>query len=97
MGLSAFVEQQQSGNWSLILGTKRLAQWVAIEAKGCIPGDNWFHLVPGQTRKIDLMYSANPVPNPVRADPRSEPGSQRERSAPFGSVRALNSDVRARF
>lgn len=72
--LSAMLEQDAAGNWWLALAADRLAQSVAIEAPGFLPEDNWFHLAPGEGRRIGLA-------------PRDD---ARLGSAPRGHVRALN-------
>ncbi|SNB68136.1 MULTISPECIES: glycoside hydrolase family 2 protein [unclassified Agrobacterium] len=46
---------ETSGSWSLEIGTDRLAQSVHVEVQGYDASENWFHLGPGETRKIDLV------------------------------------------
>ena len=46
---------ETSGNWSLEIGTDRLAQSVHVEVQGYYASENWFHLGPGETRKISLL------------------------------------------
>ena len=60
LGLEAEARQGPSGAWQLVLTTRRLAQSIRITCDGYRPGDNYFHLAPGETT-IDLA--------PVGADP----------------------------
>ncbi|MFK3779007.1 glycosyl hydrolase 2 galactose-binding domain-containing protein [Agrobacterium sp. NPDC089420] len=46
---------ETNGNWSLEIGTDRLAQSVHVTAEGYRASENWFHLGPGETRKISLL------------------------------------------
>ena len=46
---------ETSGNWSVEIGTDRLAQSVHVEVQGYYASENWFHLGPGETRKISLL------------------------------------------
>ncbi|MDH0115379.1 glycoside hydrolase family 2 protein [Agrobacterium pusense] len=41
--------------WSLEIGTDRLAQSVHVAAEGYRASENWFHLAPGESRKIGLV------------------------------------------
>ncbi|MGE5180908.1 MAG: glycoside hydrolase family 2 protein [Acidobacteriota bacterium] len=43
---------------ALAITTKRFAQYVAIEGKGVIARDNYFHLAPGQTRIVHIARGA---------------------------------------
>ena len=49
VGLAVTVE-----GTSLAISTRRFAQSVAIEARGVIVADNYFHLAPGQTRTVQV-------------------------------------------
>ena len=40
--------------WSVTIGTRRLAQWVALDVVGYTPDDSWFHLAPGCERTVSL-------------------------------------------
>ncbi len=42
-------------NWNLVLNTGQLARRVHIESDGFHPDDNWFHLVPGQEKRVTLL------------------------------------------
>ncbi|UXS02449.1 glycoside hydrolase family 2 protein [Agrobacterium tumefaciens] len=42
------------GTWWLEIETDRLAQSVHIAAEGYSPSDNWFHLAPGEAKRIEL-------------------------------------------
>lgn len=75
VGLSAQARPGRSGVAELQLSTRRLAQWVCIEAPGFVPGDSWFHLPPGRSRTVELWPS--------------EDGAVGR--CPRGVVRALNS------
>ncbi len=39
---------------ALAISTRRFAQYVAIEGKGVVASDNYFHLAPGQTRVVQV-------------------------------------------
>lgn len=46
---------QNNNIWSLEIGTDRLAQSVHVAAEGYRASENWFHLAPGESRKISLV------------------------------------------
>ncbi|WFN85758.1 glycoside hydrolase family 2 protein [Agrobacterium pusense] len=46
---------QNNDIWSLEIGTDRLAQSVYVAAEGYRASENWFHLAPGESRKIGLV------------------------------------------
>ncbi|PTV72693.1 glycoside hydrolase family 2 protein [Agrobacterium pusense] len=46
---------QNNDIWSLEIGTDRLAQSVHVAAEGYRASENWFHLAPGESRKISLV------------------------------------------
>ncbi|WP_395774632.1 glycosyl hydrolase 2 galactose-binding domain-containing protein [Agrobacterium pusense] len=46
---------QNNDIWSLEIGTDRLAQSVHVAAEGYRASENWFHLAPGESRKIGLV------------------------------------------
>ncbi|WID99174.1 glycoside hydrolase family 2 protein [Bosea vestrisii] len=52
-GLVAQLEREGE-NWSLVLSTQRFAQSVEIVDHGWRPEQNWFHLAPGEPRRIRL-------------------------------------------
>jgi beta-mannosidase len=54
VGLTAVAHGQADGRWSLVVSTRRLAQWVVIEVPGFRPSDSWFHLAPGASRNVSL-------------------------------------------
>jgi beta-mannosidase len=46
--------QSIEGRWWLELATSRLARWVHIVDPDFLADDDWFHLAPGQTRRVRL-------------------------------------------
>lgn len=54
LGLTARLEQDGAG-WSLALSCARLAQSVRIVEPLYIPDDNWFHLAPGEEKRVRLI------------------------------------------
>jgi len=74
-GLSASVACED-GVWWLTVGTRRFARWVHIEDHAWLPETDWFHLGPGESRRIRLMHDA--------AD------AMHARAIPSGEVWALN-------
>lgn len=46
---------QNNDIWSLEIGTDRLAQSVHVAAEGYRASENWFHLAPGESRKVGLV------------------------------------------
>ena len=62
-GLATKLEQVEIGGtkfWALHLTTQRLAQSVHIAAEGVLPRDDWFHLAPGEGRRILLGRKGRP-------------------------------------
>ncbi|AXO68217.1 hypothetical protein AGRHK599_LOCUS2348 [Rhizobium rhizogenes] len=55
---------ETSGIWSLEIGTDRLAQSVHVTAEGYGASDNWFHLAPGESKKINLVPVATAAETP---------------------------------
>lgn len=53
-GLSATVDQVD-GVWWLTVSARRFARWVHIEDHALRPELDWFHLGPGEARRIRLM------------------------------------------
>ncbi|MGQ2917946.1 MULTISPECIES: glycoside hydrolase family 2 protein [Rhizobium] len=47
--------REENGGWSLEIGTDRLAQSVHVTTEGYRASENWFHLAPGESRKIALL------------------------------------------
>ncbi|HET6873951.1 MAG TPA: hypothetical protein VFH70_04190, partial [Acidimicrobiales bacterium] len=63
IGLAATVERgDQDGIWTLEVGTRLAAQWVAVDCPGFTPSDNWFHLAPGTVRRIRLTGNEGDLP-----------------------------------
>lgn len=56
-GLGARLERVGE-DWSLVLSTRRFAQSVEIVDEGWRPERNWFHLAPGEPRRIRLRRRA---------------------------------------
>ena len=54
LGLGATASAGEDGTWDLELSTRRFAQWVALDVRGFLPEDSWFHLLPGATRRLRL-------------------------------------------
>ncbi|PZU83794.1 MAG: beta-mannosidase [Chelatococcus sp.] len=63
-GLSATLEPDDDG-FSLILSTQRLAQSVEIVDPHWRPDRNWFHLAPGEPRRIRLHRRPGATGEPV--------------------------------
>jgi beta-mannosidase len=57
IGLHARAELAGDG-YALVLGTERFAHGVAIDIDGFRPDDNYFHLEPGETRRVGLRATA---------------------------------------
>lgn len=55
---------ETSGIWSLEIGTDRLAQSVHVTAEGYGASDNWFHLAPGESKRINLVPVATAAETP---------------------------------
>jgi beta-mannosidase len=54
LGLTARAEPTADG-YALVLETERFAHAVAIDVEGFVPGDNYLHLEPGDTRRVALL------------------------------------------
>ncbi|KJK25228.1 glycoside hydrolase [Burkholderiaceae bacterium 16] len=54
-GLKVVVERV-AGEWWLTISTQRFARWVHIEDHVFQPAQDWFHLAPGESRRIRLMH-----------------------------------------
>lgn len=78
--LTATLRQDAAG-WALDLSTDRFAQSVAIEIENFLPGDNWFHLAPGNLKTVRLAPRAG-------ADPAVTPS---------GEVRGIGVEAVASF
>ncbi|AQV96192.1 glycoside hydrolase [Cupriavidus necator] len=71
------------GEWWLTVGTRRFARWVHIEDHAFLPEQDWFHLGPGETRRIRLM---------------NESGAGTLAGAiPSGEIYAINADQPASY
>ncbi|WP_293810431.1 glycoside hydrolase family 2 protein [uncultured Bosea sp.] len=57
LGLAATLERDGEG-WNLVLSTQRFAQSVEIVDPHWRPVQNWFHLAPGEPRRIRLLRRA---------------------------------------
>jgi beta-mannosidase len=68
LGLEASAEPV-GDNWQLRVGTRRFAQWVAIDVPGFAPDDSWFHVAPGGERAVTLrpLVEGKPPRGRVRA------------------------------
>jgi len=55
VGLAASAVVHDGGGLTLTVSTRRLAQWVAVDAPGFVPEDSWFHMPPGSSRRFRLM------------------------------------------
>lgn len=51
-GVIAESQQESDDTYRLVLSTRVFLYAVRIETKGYLPEDNYFHLVPGQTRSV---------------------------------------------
>ncbi|MDR5760752.1 glycosyl hydrolase 2 galactose-binding domain-containing protein [Caballeronia sp. LZ035] len=79
IGLKASVEKDGDG-WSLVIETAQLARWVHVDDPDYRARTDWFHLAPGQPRRIPLVARhAN-----VRAAPEGDVCAvNASRSAPY--------------
>lgn len=48
----------EDGVWWLTVSTRRFARWVHVEDHAWLPETDWFHLGPGESRRIRLMHDA---------------------------------------
>ncbi|SAK78669.1 glycosyl hydrolase 2 galactose-binding domain-containing protein [Caballeronia ptereochthonis] len=53
IGLNVTVEKEDEG-WSLVVETAQLARWVHVVDPNYFARIDWFHLAPGDTRRISL-------------------------------------------
>lgn len=63
-GLAAQLERE-GDDWSLVLSTRRLAQSVEIVDAGWRPERSWFHLAPGESRRVRLLPRAGTNAGPA--------------------------------
>ena len=54
LGLRAIALHRPDGSWQLDLITVRFAQSIAVDVKGYLPSDNYFHLAPESSKQIIL-------------------------------------------
>lgn len=64
LGLAAALERDGEG-WNLILSTQRFAQSVEIVDPHWRPEQNWFHLTPGEPRRVRLLRRAGAEAGPA--------------------------------
>ncbi len=63
LGLAATLAPRgDAGGWNVEVSTRRLAQWLSIEAPGYRPDDSWFHLPPDSTRVVPLRRAGAEEP-----------------------------------
>jgi beta-mannosidase len=62
--------------WWLTISTQRFARWIHIDDHAFQPEADWFHLGPGESRRIRLMHEAA--------------GARDANAIPSGEVSALN-------
>lgn len=54
LGLRAIASQRPDGSWQLDLHTIRFAQSIALDIKGYLSSDNYFHLAPASSKRLIL-------------------------------------------
>lgn len=81
MGLSAVARPAGNGRYELSVGARRFAQSVQVDIEHFQCGDDYFHLAPGERRRLTLV-------------PRR--GESESARTPGGSVRALNAGMAAK-
>ncbi|KVE27006.1 beta-mannosidase [Burkholderia singularis] len=87
IGLDARVAHRD-GRWQLDVHTHGFARYVHVCAPGLLPADDWFHLAPGATARIEL--DADPLsPVAPNLDLASQAG---QANPPLIEVHALNSN-----
>jgi beta-mannosidase len=62
LGLVVHLENEAPDQWVLVMETKRLARWVHIVDPHFYASTDWFHLTPGQTRRIPLVARRRNTP-----------------------------------
>ena len=77
------------GEWVVDVTAGRFAQWVVVDVPGYLPEDSWFHLTPGDHKRVALRPDPDPVPGIAKDAPVKKPV--------VGEVRAFNSVKSARF
>lgn len=71
------------GEWWLTVSTRRFARWVHIEDHAFVPAQDWFHLGPGETRRIRLKIESG--------------AGARAGAIPSGEIYAINADQPATY
>lgn len=61
LGLRAWASRSAEG-WTLTVSSQQFAQYVAIDIPEYVPSDSWFHLVPGESRSVQLAGSTTGIP-----------------------------------
>lgn len=56
--------ERQDGQWLLMLRTDVFAQSLHITCEGYRPEDDWFHLAPGEWKRLRLMPRGSDLPPP---------------------------------
>jgi len=79
LGLGAEARRAGDGEFALLVRARRFAQSVRLEVEGFAGDDDFFHLAPGDERRIVL---------------RREPGTD-DRALPQGTLQALNAEGKA--
>ncbi len=77
------------GDWWVTIETRRLARYVQISAPGLLPLDDWFHLAPGDSRRVKLRHDDAPSVHPFATSYAST--SHANSAPPVIEVRAVNS------
>lgn len=68
----------EDGVWWLTVSAQRFARWVHIDDHAYLPETDWFHLGPGESRRIRLMHDTA--------------GMAGAGAIPSGEIAALNAD-----
>lgn len=54
VGISAELRLEENGAYALLIRTQKLAQSVHVDIEGFLADDNYFHMAPGEERRITL-------------------------------------------
>jgi beta-mannosidase len=87
IGLDARAESVEGDCW-VTIQTRRLARYVQLSAPGWLPLDDWFHLAPGDSRRVKL-HRDDASGHPFA--PSRPSASHANGASPVIEVRALNS------
>jgi beta-mannosidase len=82
VGVVATTARNTDGSVSLSLQSRRAAHAVAIDARGMIPDDDYFHLEPGETREVTLKPVTGHKDSFVAVKPLNAATSTRATEAP---------------